>query len=48
MTFYGGTHIYTSFMGQSSKKPFDLTIELINSGVKTIVNLEGGKQIEFN
>jgi len=48
MTFYGGTIIYASFMGENSKKPFDLTIELIKSGVKTIVNLDNGKRIEFN
>lgn len=48
MTFYAGTNVYASFMPNNSKKPFDLGIALINSGVKTIINLEDGKSIEFN
>ena len=45
--FYGTLYVYAALIPKGSKKPFDLGIELVKNGVKTIYNL-GDKTIEFN
>lgn len=48
MVFYEGAVVYVSFVPKNSKIPFDLGMELINNGIKTIVKLDNGRSIEFN
>lgn len=48
MSFYEGAKVFIAFQGTTSKKPFNLAEELINSGVKTIVTFDDGSQFEFN
>jgi hypothetical protein len=45
--FYGTLHVYAALIPKGSKKPYDLGIDLVNSGIKTIFKL-GDKMIEFN
>jgi hypothetical protein len=48
MTFYQGAKVFVAFQDITSKKPFFLTAELINAGIKTFVNFDDGTQFEFN
>ncbi|OHE03676.1 hypothetical protein [Sulfurimonas sp. RIFOXYB12_FULL_35_9] len=45
--FYSGVEVYISFISNDAKKPFDLSMALMNYGIKTIINLDG-KTYEFN
>lgn len=41
MSFYGGIDVYASFLPKGKPKPFNLAFELMNSGVETVIKLEG-------
>lgn len=47
MCFYEGVDVYMSLIPEGTQMPSNLVIELMNRGIKTIVNLEG-KSYEFN
>ncbi len=47
MCFYEGVDVYMSFIPEGTQMPSNLAIELMNRGIKTIVNIEG-KNYEFN
>lgn len=48
ITFYEGAKVFVAFKGAEIKKPFHLTMELINSGVQTFVKFDDGTDFEFN
>jgi len=47
LVFYGTTEIFISFKPINAQEPFDLAIELMKNGTKTIINLDNEK-FEFN
>lgn len=47
LVFYGTTEIFIAYKPQNTDKPFDLAMELMNNGIKTIINLED-ENFEFN
>jgi hypothetical protein len=47
LTFFEGTHIFTTIKDENAKKPFDLGTQLILNGVKTTIEYNG-KNYEFN
>ena len=47
LVFYGTTEIFISFKPTEAQEPFDLAIELMKNGTKTIINL-GNEKFEFN
>ncbi len=48
MTFYQGSKVLVAFKETGIKEPFNLTMKLINSGVKTHVEFDDGTDFEFN
>ncbi len=47
LCFYGGLNIYAAMWPSDASPPHNLTMELINRGIKTIVTL-GDEEYEFN
>lgn len=47
LCFYGGVHIYEAIFSEGVERPFDLGMELMNRGMKTIFTL-GDKSYEIN
>lgn len=47
MCFYEGVDVYHSFIPSTSEKPYLLTMDLIEHGIKSYINLDG-KTYEFN
>ena len=48
MTFYEGTDIFICYKSKDSELPYHLGFELINSGVKGVIEFPDGENIEFN
>ena len=47
MTFYEGLNIFASLKPKDAEEPYDLTMALINAGIRTTIELPNGN-IEFN
>jgi hypothetical protein len=47
LCFYGGLNIYAAMWPSTSSTPYNLAIDLMNRGIKTIITL-GDKKYEFN
>ncbi|RLD26893.1 MAG: hypothetical protein DRI75_10765 [Bacteroidetes bacterium] len=47
IVFYGTAEVYFSFKGNNAKEPFDLTLKLMESGIKTTMNIDG-EEFVFN
>jgi hypothetical protein len=47
MLFYGGCEIFVSFIPEGRTPPFNLGMQMIEGGIKTVIELEG-KKYTFN